>query len=121
MTPKLAVNEEVRVFVSEGHRWRKSPPGGYKGRVTRVGRKLCDIGFHDHTSETFVMATGQMQYAGPYYFLTLAQTAERDRRLSALDVLVTYGVIVSPGTSLTADQIEAMAESARATVTIKES
>jgi hypothetical protein len=112
MAAKLTLNEEVRVF--GGRRWNQSPPGGWPGRVTRVGRKLCDIAFlAEREPQTFVMATGRLQYGGLYHFLTLAQAAERDRRRSALDVLLSYGVIISPDSSLTADQIEAMAEIAR--------
>jgi hypothetical protein len=111
MVTNLIEGEEVRVF---GGR-RVTPPGGWPGRVTRVGRKLCDIAFSaEREPQTFVMATGRLQYGALYHFLTLAQAAERDRRRSAMDVLLSYGMVISPDTSLTAEQIEAMAEIARA-------
>lgn len=109
---KLSVDQEVRVF--SDRKYTRAPGGGWRGTVTRVGRTLCDVEFERWPgraeAEKFFMATGLAQYnSGGYYFLTIEQVRERDRRLSAINVLNQYGFLVSPDASVTADQIEAMA------------
>ena len=105
---ELTPGQEVRMFTT--NRYPTPPGGGWHGTVTRVGRTLCDVEWLGGDVVTFEMTTGRAQYGiGGYYFLTLAELAERDRKMSAVAILNRYGFVVSPNAGVTADQMEAMA------------
>lgn len=99
------VNEEVRVFDVNGSRVGQ-PEGGWPGTVIKVGRRYATVSYRGWTAQ-FMMDGGRINDARNHqWIMTLEQVA---RQQKATETLSASGVELSPGHSLTPEQIEALA------------
>lgn len=118
--------DEVRVF--NRSRYASTPEGGYEAVVTRVGRKYATAEYERARTDfmgrpigaagtvEFDMATGHEkgdEYGNGLRVLTPAQVEAEARETAARAVLRGVGVDITARSSLTREQIEALAEVAK--------
>jgi hypothetical protein len=107
----LKVGDEVRVFNGA----RSTPETGWPGEVTRTGRMLIDIRYCGRTQQ-FRMDTrrsNEKQYGYGIWFETVNEAQDAARRRKALAELKEFGISVSRDADFTAEQIEALVNTAR--------
>jgi hypothetical protein len=124
----LKAGDEVRVLRSRSRYGPVPPEGGYRGTVTRTGRKYAFAVFEETYTDSadterqrereicFDMENGHVRAdTDGWYVRTPEQLKRAERRKSALFLLSEHGIEIKLGyvNSLTLDQIEALAEVAR--------
>lgn len=121
----INIGDEVRLFRSRRRRGPVVPEGGYRGTVTKVGRRWASAEFEQTWTDSqgkeqqirseisFDLETGIVRADTEGLYVRTPEQLDRDeRRKMAVFVLGERGIEVKLGygNSLTLEQLEALAE-----------